>query len=179
MQRELYRQLGYRLRFVWKFSFFFSDYHFLWVYCNDPEISDTQKICCNHSKVWTMWLYHRIMSPKDADRMTNSVDLDQTAPLGAVWSGSALFAQACLSENLRSLRYYTSRNVTKQAKWVCAHPPSLIRVFAQWVAKDPSFLHADSEGSDQTGQMPRLIWVFAGRRVILLFFSCRGSYNDP
>ena len=33
---------------------------------------------------------------------------------------------------------------------------------AQWVAKDPSFLHADSEDSDQTGRMPRLIWVFAG-----------------
>ena len=32
----------------------------------------------------------------------------------------------------------------------------------QWVAKDPSFLNADSEVSDQTGQMPRLIWVFAG-----------------
>ena len=28
---------------------------------------------------------------------------------------------------------------------------------AQWVAKDPSFLHANSEDSDQTGQMPRLI----------------------
>ena len=34
---------------------------------------------------------------------------------------------------------------------------------AQRVAKDPSFLHADSEDSDQTGRMPRLIWVFAGR----------------
>ena len=33
---------------------------------------------------------------------------------------------------------------------------------AQWVAKDPSFLHADSEDSDQTGRMPRQIWVFAG-----------------
>ena len=32
----------------------------------------------------------------------------------------------------------------------------------QWVVKDPSFLHADSEDSDQTGWMPRLIWVFAG-----------------
>ena len=32
---------------------------------------------------------------------------------------------------------------------------------AQWVAKDTSFLHADSEDSDQTGRMPRLIWVFA------------------
>ena len=25
---------------------------------------------------------------------------------------------------------------------------------AQWVAKDPMFLHADSEDSDQTGRMP-------------------------
>ena len=34
---------------------------------------------------------------------------------------------------------------------------------AQWVVKDPSFLHADSEDFNQTGQKPRLIWVFAGR----------------
>ena len=40
------------------------------------------------------------MSPNDADGMANSADPDQTAPLGAVWSGSALFAQTCLSENL-------------------------------------------------------------------------------
>ena len=39
------------------------------------------------------------------------------------------------------------------------HPPSLIRssLCAEWVAKDPSFLHADSEDSDQTGRIPRLI----------------------
>ena len=42
------------------------------------------------------------MSPNDADVMANSVDPDQTAPLGAVWFGSALFAQAYLSENLGS-----------------------------------------------------------------------------
>ena len=41
-----------------------------------------------------MWLYHRVMSPNDADGMANSVDPDQTAPL---------FAQAYLSENLGSL----------------------------------------------------------------------------
>ena len=29
-----------------------------------------------------MWLYYRVMSPNDADRMANSVDLDQTSPLG-------------------------------------------------------------------------------------------------
>ena len=24
-----------------------------------PKYSDTQNICCNHSKIWTMWLYSR------------------------------------------------------------------------------------------------------------------------
>ena len=42
------------------------------------------------------------MCPKDADGIANSVDIDQTAPRG---SGSALFAQTYLSENLGSLRY--------------------------------------------------------------------------
>ena len=32
--------------------------------------------------------------------MSNSEDLDQTAPSGAVWSGSALFAHDILSETL-------------------------------------------------------------------------------
>ena len=45
------------------------------------------------------------MRPKDADRMANSADPDQTALLGAVWSGSTLFAQTYLSEKLGSLRY--------------------------------------------------------------------------
>ena len=45
---------------------------------------------------------------------------------------------------------------------------------AQWVAKAPSFLHADSEDSDQTGRMPRLIWVFAGRTTTLLVLSWGG-----
>ena len=38
-------------------------------------------------------------------------------------------------------------------------------------------LWAHSEDSDQTGQMPRLIWVFAGRTLILLVLSCRGSVD--
>ena len=43
--------------------------------------------------------------------------------------------------------------------------PSLIKVFAvcSRVAKDPNILRADSEASDRTGWMPRLICVFAGR----------------
>ena len=80
------------------------------------------------NKIWTMWLYHRVKSPNDADRMVNSVDPDQTVPLGAVypdqtvplgavWSGSALFAQAYLSENLGSLRYSVSVKVLEKLEF--------------------------------------------------------------
>ena len=37
----------------------------------------------------------------------------------------------------------------------------------------PSFLHADSEDSDQTGWMPRLIWVFAGNTCQFVGFVMR------
>ena len=47
---------------------------------------------------------------------------------------------------------------------------------SQWVAKHPSFLHAGSEDSDQTGRMPRLTWVFAGRTATLLVLSWGGSF---
>ena len=37
---------------------------------------------------------------------------------------------------------------------------------------------AHSKDSDQTGQMPRLIWVFAGHTVILLVLSWGGSNSE-
>ena len=85
-----------------------------WVYRTYRKFSkylDTQKLCCNHSKIWTIWLYHRVVSPNNADGMANSVDPDQT-----VWSGSALFAQAYLSENLGSLQYVIYQ---KSSNWLC------------------------------------------------------------
>ena len=39
-----------------------------------------------------------------------------------------------------------------------------------------AIIRAHSEASDQTGRMPRLIWVFAGRNVILLVLSWEGSF---
>ena len=44
---------------------------------------------------------------------------------------------------------------------------------AQWVAKDPRFLYADNEDSDQTGRMPRLILGFAGRTCHFVSFVMR------
>ena len=52
------------------------------IYHKNPKNSDTPKTCCNHRKIWSRGLYHRVqvMCPKDADGMANSVDPDQTAP---------------------------------------------------------------------------------------------------
>ena len=49
---------------------------------------------------------------------------------------------------------------------------------AHWVAKEPSFLHADSKDSDQTGRMPRLIWVLAGRTCHFVDLSWGDSYMN-
>ena len=41
---------------------------------------------------------------------------------------------------------------------------------AKWVDEDTSFFHAHNEDSDQTGRMPRLIRVFAGRTYYFVGF---------
>ena len=64
--------------------YFTTDLQTMVYYRKFPKYSDTKKICYNHSKIGTMWLYHSVMSPNDADGVANSVDPDQTAPLGAV-----------------------------------------------------------------------------------------------
>ena len=82
---------------------------------------------------------------------------------------------------------YMSHDMTKPTKWVCAKP----RLRSAWASaqSEQSSLSAwrnlgslathwaHSEDSDQTRQMPRLIWVFAGRTLILLVLTCRGSYS--
>ena len=46
----------------------------------------------------------------------------------------------------------------------------------QWVAKGPSFLHADSENSDQTWRMPRLICLRWAHTHFVVFFTRRLIY---
>ena len=80
--------------------------------------------------------------------------------------------------------------MTKPTKWLCAQR----RLRSVWAsaqsdqslrcpheARKLGFLSthlAHSEGSDQTGRMPRLIWVSAGRTVTLLVLSWGGSYDN-
>ena len=122
-----------------------------WVHivCQDLTVRKLMQNCCNYFRIWTMWFYHGVIHPNNADRLANSVDPDQRfgstlfsqkclsqsieklqlyfktiwvyrwvmcpkdadrmansadpAPSGVVWSGSTLFAQTCLSENLKLL----------------------------------------------------------------------------
>ena len=80
------------------------------------------------------------------------------------WSKSSLGAHAILLV------------LSYRGSFVLHNPYTNVLMCAQWVAMDPSFLHADSEDSDQTRRMPRLIWVFDGRTLILLVLSYRGSF---
>ena len=74
-----------------------------------PKFLDTGKI-----KIHTKRLNHSVMHPNGEVRMANSVDPDQSSSRnsliwvcwGAVWSGSALFAQTYPSKNLWSLQYH-------------------------------------------------------------------------
>ena len=76
-----------------------------------------------------------------------------------------------------------SHLVTKPTKWLCAQrrlrsawasvQSDQSSLCGKWVAKDPSFLHVDSDDSDQTGRMPKLIWVFTGCTCYFVGFVVR------
>ena len=71
-------------------------------YRKNSKHSDTRNNYCNYPKIWLIWIFHRVMRPKDADRIANSVDPDQTAPQSSlIWVYSVC---PDLSENLGSLR---------------------------------------------------------------------------
>ena len=68
------------------------------IYSKVPKFSDAQKIGCNLPKNQTKGPNLRVFHQKDVNGIANSEDPED--PLGAVRSGSALFAQTYLSENL-------------------------------------------------------------------------------
>ena len=104
-----------------------------------------------------------------------------------IWSGSTFFAKIsftgsyarCFNALFEPRHDKTNKMSVRPAKTQISlgiRPVwSQSLLWAQWVAKDTSFLRADSEDSDQTGRMPRLIWVFAGRTLNLLVLSWGGS----
>ena len=132
-------------------------------YCKN---SDTQKFCGNHPKIWRKWLYFRVMHPKDAERIVNSVDPDQTATQGAVWSGSALFAKIYLSENLGSLQYPKRWLPWSTLLSLCLIFRSVLTSLYELPHdKTNKMAYVPSEDSDQPGHLPSLIRVFTVRSM--------------
>ena len=132
---------------------------------------------------------------KNSDRTANSVDPDQTVALETVWPGSALFAKTCLSENLGSLQNMiwricipnepphdkinkmTVRSTKTQISLDICPVWSESLLCTHLIAKDPRFLHADSEDSDQTGWMPRLILSLRWAHMPFCWFDMRQLIN--
>ena len=104
----------------------------------------------------------------------------EQASLSLIWPQSSKDRFSCDKQHM-------SRLMTKPTKWH-VHPAktqislgirpvwSKSSLSTQWIAKDLSFIHADSKDPDQTGRMPRLTRVFSGRTVTLLVLSRCGSY---
>ena len=58
-----------------------------------------------------------------------------------------------------------------RSAWASAQSDQESSQYIQWVAKNPSFLHADSEDTDQTGQMPGSSESSLGAHAILMVLS--------
>ena len=99
-----------------------------------------------------------------------------------VWSGKMVFAWPMLYKTFEPLHDKTNKVSVHQAKTqislgIC--PVWSESSLSAWRKLGPLATHwAHSEDSDQTGWMPRLIWVFAGCTATLLVLSRGGSFIE-
>ena len=104
-------------------------------------------------RVWRMSL-RRTKSTIISWHGSYKVSLFTMAHIIPIGSSSRLVALSCLLIFTTDFLIinYLSRLMTKPTTSAQSDQSSL---GAEWVAKDPRFLHADSEDSDLTGRMPR------------------------
>ena len=133
------------------------------VECQTPErevrgSKPTAAVLCPWARHFTPWKYWLLTQEAMAPSRYDWKIVD--------WDVKPQHNQMCAQRRLRSAWASTQSDqspaktlISLGIRPVCSESS----LCAQWVAKDPRFLHADSEVSDQTGCMPRLIWVFAGR----------------
>ena len=96
------------------------------------------------------------------------------------WEKEPVIVPHWMAEHVHLKDHYMSPRMTKPTKWrVPSEYSGQYSLCTQWVAEDPGFLHTEREDSDQTGRMPRLIWVFAGHTRHFAGLSHCGSYQDP
>ena len=123
--------------------------------------------------VWYATKYNNYLS--DSSISAGCCEVESAICISSSSSSSAYSSSTVTQETYEPWHKKTNKMSVRPAKDQPGHPESSL--YAQRVAMDRRFLHADSVDSDQTGRMPRLIWVFAGRTVTLLVLSCRGSYE--
>ena len=100
----------------------------------------------------------------------------------------AIYFYTTQKKKTKLISAHMCRDMTKPIKWPVRPAKTQISLgirpvwsessLSAWRNLGPLATHwAHSEDSDPTGRIPRLIWVFAGRTLILLVLSCRGSYS--
>ena len=107
------------------------------VYSKIPKFSDARKLAVIYLK-----FKQRDQTLKDANGIANSEDPDQTAPLGAVWSGPALFAHTYLSENL-GLLLYLVRNPEDRFS------SNETNIHTSHIVRKPAFCICENKDADQ------------------------------
>ena len=139
-------------------------------------------VCSLNSLYWSLAQMHRLICvfPRCTYRFISFVVPGPDCPSVAIGNENGQSYHKFKNRQLWAASWQNQQNgICAQwrlrSAWASAQSDQS-SLCAQWVDKDSRFLHADSEGSDQTGQMPRLIWVFAGRTLILLVLSWGGSY---
>ena len=151
---------------------------------------------------WRQWWRRQNWSKKyDYFNLKSySFNVNETIDICAVWPDILLFTniimelEKALEKMLDiyglslwlTVHAHSSRLVTKPTKWPVRPAKTQISLgicpvwsessLSAWRKLGSLATHlAHSEDSDQTGRMPRLIWVFAGHTVILLVLSWGGS----
>ena len=165
---------------------------YILVYCFVEEIKYEEMLCCDCVIILYSWISDSWLSANCPSDNRLSILQCLTKKVDVCHGNFVDFVEATLvvtfTGNSSTWPHvpYMSRDMTKPTKWGCAHR----RLGIAWASaqSDQSSLSAwrnlgslathwaHSEDSDQTGRMPRLIWVFAGRTATLLVLSCRGSY---
>ena len=101
-------------------------------------------------------------------------------PLCKFWVHIISNRQSCLQTKFEPPHDKINKNgmcTSEDSDQLGIRPVWSVFSLSAWRKLGPLATHwAHSEDSDQTGRTPRLIWVFAGRTVILLVFSRGGSF---
>ena len=94
-------RIGQKQVFSWRGSIMNESWTFqvlliillLCAFYRKTKTLDTWKNDCNYSKIWLIWIFHRVMCINDVDGMANSVNPDQTVPKSG-WKTCCTYCQS-------------------------------------------------------------------------------------